>query len=298
MLGFVVRDCDAGPARVANHGRSRVRGMRAPGSAGQTACKADATRAARTRTIRGWQRLAIMLCFMAATCLPTYADTTADTTPLHTVTLTAIRDATLIEDPAGALANGMGPALFAGRNAAGANSIRRGLVYFPVAEQLPPMARIERVFLTLHLTPSNEVPVQVAVHRVLDEWGEGNSFSAGGGGAPAQPGDSTWLHTFYDYQLWIIAGGQFVANASSTTLVAETDFYTWQSTPQLVADVRLWLRAPARNFGWIIIGDETAAQTAKRFDSRESATAAFRPMLTVEYRLPGPAPDVPGPGAQ
>ena len=296
MPGFVVSG--AGPARVAQSRASCVGRIPSRGSACPTAFRADGRGGSGTRTTLACYRMAVVLWFTAVVCLPTYADTTADATPLHTVTLTATRDATLIEDPAGALANGMGPALFAGRNAAAANSIRRGLVYFPVAGNMPPKARIERVFLTLHLTPSNEAPVQVAVHRLLDAWSEGDSFSAGGGGAPAQLGDSTWLHTFYDHRFWILAGGQFVADASSTTVVADTDFYTWQSTPQLVADVRLWLRAPARNFGWVIIGDETAPQTAKRFDSRESATAAFRPMLTVEYRLPGRFPDAPNPGTR
>ncbi len=205
------------------------------------------------------------------------------------VTINASRDATLIEDPAGSLANGAGPALFAGRTGQATNGIRRALVHFELADELPRNAVIDRVFLTLHLTPSNEVPASVAVHRVLDDWSEGAAFSSGGGGAPAEAGDSTWLHTVYAHGFWVIAGGQFVAAASADTLVADVDFYTWQSTPQLVADVRLWLKAPERNFGWMIVGDEITPQSVKRFDSRESTTPEFRPALTVEYRLPGPS---------
>ena len=51
----------------------------------------------------------------------------------ETVRIGAVRDATLIEDPDGALANGSGPFLFAGRTGQRQNSIRRGLLYFDVA---------------------------------------------------------------------------------------------------------------------------------------------------------------------
>src|SRR5262249_14709352 len=39
-------------------------------------------------------------------------------------------------------------------------------------------------------------------------------------------------------------------------------------------------------FGWIVTGDETAIRTAKQFDSRENATAANRPVLTVDFTAP------------
>ena len=52
----------------------------------------------------------------------------------------------------------------------------------------------------------------------------------------------------------------------------------------MVADVQAWLDNPASNFGWLVLGDETAIATAKRFDTRESASP---PMLTIEF-IPGP----------
>ena len=52
----------------------------------------------------------------------------------------------------------------------------------------------------------------------------------------------------------------------------------------MVADVQSWLDNPASNFGWLVLGDETASATAKRFDTRESASP---PMLTIQY-IPGP----------
>ena len=48
----------------------------------------------------------------------------------------------------------------------------------------------------------------------------------------------------------------------------------------MVADVQSWLNNPASNFGWLVLGDETAIATAKRFDTRESASP---PMLTIEF---------------
>jgi hypothetical protein len=60
------------------------------------------------------------------------------------------------------------------------------------------------------------------------------------------------------------------------------------STNHLVQDVRLWWSAPERNFGWILIGDETTPQTAKSFASRESPEPALRPVLEVTYRYSGP----------
>lgn len=51
----------------------------------------------------------------------------------------------------------------------------------------------------------------------------------------------------------------------------------------MVSDVQDWLDNPANNFGWLIKGQESVGQTAKRFDSRENPTAANRPLLTIYY---------------
>ncbi len=205
-----------------------------------------------------------------------------------TLTIPASRDATLIENALGERANGAGPALFAGRTGQSTDGIRRALVYFDVAAALPPRAIILRVFPSLDLSPSNAAAVEVALHAVLEDWDEGRSFSAGGGGAPAEAGDVTWIHSSYPDRFWTLQGGHFVSSASATATVEGTGFYTWQSTPQLVADVTRWLHAPQRNHGWMLVGDELLPQSVKRFDSREAGNAALRPALTIEYRLPGP----------
>jgi hypothetical protein len=184
----------------------------------------------------------------------------------------------------GALGNGSGPALFAGRTNQATDSIRRALLRFDVAGALPAHAIIEWVSLNLYLNPSNSTPRTVRLHRVLAAWGEGASYSSGGGGAPALPGDVTWLYRSWDTNTWVRAGGMFVARVSAAREVASSGFYTWTSTDQLAADVSLWAAAPDRNFGWILIGDETTSQSVKSFASREEPDPELRPILEITFR--------------
>ena len=59
----------------------------------------------------------------------------------------------------------------------------------------------------------------------------------------------------------------------------------------MVADVQEWLDNPADNHGWILKNvDETSMSTFRVFYSRQTATAAWRPQLTIEYQMvPEPA---------
>jgi hypothetical protein len=204
------------------------------------------------------------------------------------VHIPADRDATLIEDADGAYANGAGPAFFAGRNNQGQYALRRAVIHFDVAGHLPERALIDRAFVSLYQTSSsNTTSHSVSLHRVLENWSEGPAFSSGGSGAPAGPGDVTWLHTSYDLEYWVQAGGQFVAHASGSEIVGGAGFYTWQDSLNLVNDVRLWLHAPQQNFGWLVMGDEDTPQSSKRFASREGPAVDQQPLLTIEYHLPG-----------
>src|SRR5262245_46388726 len=63
------------------------------------------------------------------------------------IAVTAVQDATLIEDPSGRLASGSGPAIFAGRIATTSQSLRRALVRFDVAAVVPPDSTISEVRL-------------------------------------------------------------------------------------------------------------------------------------------------------
>jgi hypothetical protein len=207
----------------------------------------------------------------------------AQPTSAHPVVVPASRDATLIESPDGALANGAGPVFFAGRTGQTTGSRRRALLAFDVAGALPQGASVMSAALYLDLTPSNPIPAEIGLHRALAAWGEGPSVAGGGGGAPATPGDATWIHTVYDTDFWAAAGGDFVPDASAVAEVADAGTYRWGSTPGLVADVQSWLDAPSANQGWILVGGESEPSTAKRFESRESPNDLVRPRLVVDY---------------
>jgi len=205
----------------------------------------------------------------------------------ETVFIEAGRDNTLIEDPAGAFSNGAGPGFFVGRNNQPEGlSIRRGVIFFELAGVIPGNAVIQSVSLRLYQDANNADQRLVSLHRLLDDWGEGTSFSSGGGGAAATAGDATWLYSFYPQIFWSHEGGNFTGQSSGRQFVGGPGFYTWESTDALMKDVGFWLRKPNKNFGWIIVGDEDAPQTVKRFASRENLTLEFRPRLEVTYMLP------------
>jgi len=146
---------------------------------------------------------------------------------------------------------------------------------------------VESVRMTLYMSPSNSAPSQIGLHRLLAGWGEGASYASGGGGDFSVPGDATWIHTFYDDGFWVKPGGHFVARASVSREVAGSAFYAFEATRKMVADVHLWLAAPHRNFGWILLGDEATPQNVKSFASREESDPSLRPVLEVIYSLPG-----------
>lgn len=211
--------------------------------------------------------------------------------PVDSITLTPVADNTLYEDPAGAFSNGRGSAMFAGRNSASVNSIRRALLRFDVAAALPAGATVESATLRLSNDAANSVPAMITLHRVTQGWGEGASLATGGqgSGAAAAPGDATWLHRFHPSLNWSAPGGDFAASPSASAMVFGAGFYTWPSGASLVADVQSFLDDPAGNFGWLLRGDETVSSSARRFATREAADTPLRPALTIEF-TPVPEP--------
>jgi len=198
--------------------------------------------------------------------------------------LTPIADNTLYEDVTGALSNGAGTGMFAGKNASGL--IRRAVVAFDVAGAVPAGATINSVTLTMNMSQTPAGNQNVALHRLLADWGEGTSVAggAGGGGAPSTSGDATWIHTFFNTSFWSAVGGDYAASPSaSTTVGSAIGNYVWTSTPAMVADVQAWLDSPSSDFGWAVVGNEAVVQTLKRFDTREISTPALRPTLTINY---------------
>ena len=198
------------------------------------------------------------------------------------------KDNTLFESVTGTLSNGIGPNLFTGFSGGfGPEQKKRALVWFDVDANVPPGSTITSVTLKLHLLQTVDSSSRIVeLRRVLQDWGEGSSNSgpSGGGGAPATTGDATWLHNFFNTDFWVNPGGDFSATVSASQSVGTiaVDFI-WGSTTQMVADTQSWLDDPNNNFGWLLLNNEIIVQTARKFGSRENATVANRPLLTVEY---------------
>jgi len=208
------------------------------------------------------------------------------------VILTPTKDNTLFEIIDGSLSNGAGAFIFAG--ATNTSLRRRAVLAFDVVGNVPSGATINSATLTLNLslTPPASSPQTHALHRLLADWGEGTSDAGvpGGEGAPSTANDATWIHRFFSSALWASAGGDFEAAPSASTTVNGVGSYNWTSA-QLAADAQGWLDIPSTNKGWIVLGDESAAGEARRYDSREHATEANRPQLTIDF-TPVPIPAV------
>lgn len=202
------------------------------------------------------------------------------------INISPSKDNTLYEyNPAvGDVSNALGFHFFTGETAMG--ELRRGVLAFDIAGSIPPGSTITAVTLSMNVS---RVPLETAytveLHKLLADWGEGTSQATGeeGTGAPATPNDATWRHRFFDTVFWTNQGGDFSATVSASQSVGPVGQYTWSSA-QMVADVQSWLDNPASNFGWLVLGDESTIATAKRLDTRESASP---PVLTIQF-IPGP----------
>lgn len=218
-------------------------------------------------------RLLVLTCVIALTG--------AAAASASVLALTPTRDNTLFQDAGGDLSSGAGPALFAGNN--GLGLARRALLFFDVASQVPSGARIDSVVLTLQVSNApNDILRQITLHRVLADWGEGASMATGGAGAVATDGDATWVHAFYPTWRWSTAGGEFDPRISASLVVAGVGTYAW-SGARLTMDVQSWLAQPGTNHGWLVLGEETGLNTARRFESREATRPTSRPTLTIYY---------------
>ena len=203
-----------------------------------------------------------------------------------TIVLGAAQDNTIYQDSTGN-SNGSGDFFFTGQN--GGASPRRGLIQFDLST-LPAGAVVTGVTLDLVASQvSSTTAYDISFHRLLAAWGESTSDANGGegGGAAAAPGDATWNESFFGSQNWANPGGDFVTGASATTSVSTTGAYSWTG-PGLVDDVQSWIDGTNSNFGWIGIGNEIDASSAKRFNSRNNASN--NPTLTIEFDvIPEPA---------
>lgn len=211
----------------------------------------------------------------------------AATIEAEVVTLSPVADTTLFQT---APTNNLGAVTTLIAGATANRSTNRALIKFDLAANVPSDAIIRSVTLTLVVVTANPfgaVDSTFDLHRVLQDWGEGNKSPQQG--APATADEATWLARFHPVTLWATPGGaagtDYTATVSAAKFISGTNRYTFDSTPGMIADVQLWLTNLVRNFGWILISQaEGTPQTSRRFGSRENSTNA--PALVVEYTVP------------
>ena len=220
-----------------------------------------------------------------ATTAPAVAVAPTQTVPdgLQTVTVTASKDNTLYETTSGDLSNGKGMSLFVGKT--GRGEARRALIQFDLVESIPAGATIVTATIELLLDRTSSGESNGSVHRVTADWGEGESDAEAeeGGGASAASGDATWIHRFFDAETWGSQGGDFIADPSAEAVLGGFGAVSFGTTEGLVADIQSWVDDPSSNFGWIIIGDESHGQTAKRFVSAQGEDPGQRPRLVIGF---------------
>ncbi len=218
------------------------------------------------------------------TCLPLALLATL-ISPAAAVTVVApvTQDATLFEDALGALSGGAGGQLMVGRVGTNDSTPRRRTVIQFDVSSIPAGSVITGATLTLNVFKIRQTTAtSVEAHRVAASWSAGTvNPGTGGQGSAAAPGDATWLHRSSP-ATWTSAGGDFLGTTSGSQSVGDLGLYSWSGVG-MVADVQAWIDNPAQNFGWILIGDESAAFTVKEFNSADSASN--RPILTITYAV-------------
>jgi hypothetical protein len=197
-----------------------------------------------------------------------------------TVNLTPIKDNTIFQSAANN-SNGAGVYLFSGLTCN--NTPRRALMKFDLSS-IPSDATILSVSFSINSNRAgfSASPTDVyALHRMTSDWGEGNSHNSLGLGAAAVAPDATWDNAMFPSTAWTNSGGDFIGTPSSSAPFAPIGDSTIPSSGDLVADVQNWVDGVNTNYGWILLGSEGDACTARRFGSRENT--GNEPTLTIVY---------------
>ena len=133
-----------------------------------------------------------------------------------TIVLGPSKDNTLYESTSATsqLSNGAGPTFFVGETGGrGGDALRRGVIAFDIASNIPAGSTINSVTLSLHVVRDSVAATaneSVELHRLSADWGEGTSNAGadrGGVGAPATTNDATWLYRFFNTTTWANPGG-------------------------------------------------------------------------------------------
>ncbi len=184
---------------------------------------------------------------------------------------------------------GAGSGIIAGRTDA-SNAVRRALISFGVPAAIPAGSTVTQASVILTTDRSRAANAETFnLYYLLADWGEGasNCDANAGQGALAVPPDATWINriTGAPHVPWTVPGAATDAAAlpSASALVGTANGpYTFTGT-RLTADVQGWIGSPSSNFGWLLLGNEAANQTAYRFSSREGADP---PLLDVSFTAP------------
>ena len=218
-----------------------------------------------------------------ATALPTPTPTAlpAPTPALSNSIKTELKPSkdTTIYSESSKVSNGGGQFIFAGNN--NQSDSRRALIMFDIPSSINSKSQVVNVELSLEMDRAREGAFQVALYKLTNEWSEGSSQGGQGEGAGGtiQGLDATWKNRIHPGHAWIKRGGDFEIEPSAVSMVKGPGSYTW-SGPRLNEDVQNWINGTHRNYGWILIGDESESITAKRFSSRTGPSA---PVLEIEY---------------
>lgn len=211
----------------------------------------------------------------------------------ETAYIDATQDNTLYESPGGLYSNGMGAFVVVGQTVDLLK--RRALIAFKDLSAIPTDSTVMSVKLHVYLSTEISEATPVDLNRLTSDWGEGDSVEEPGetDGANAQPGDATWVNTFFDFRKWNTVGGDFVSTPSDSQVIDHVGWYTFGSTGTMNTDVQSWVENPDSNFGWIMIGDESVA-SERQFFSRNFGNPDLRPVLEVQYSKTGSLYDFSG----
>ena len=214
------------------------------------------------------------------------------TTLAETVILNASADATLFEVSPN---NSAGGDVFFNAGTTQNRTRNRALLQFDISSAIPAGSQITGVGLQVEVTrqPSDGFEASLfGLHRVLRSWGEGTTIvddNAGGLGAPAMPGDATWLHRFAFSDAWAAPGGaagiDYKTEFSGSLFIFGVDLYQFEGTADMITDIQYWLDNPTNNFGWMLMTQsEELPFTGRRFASREDPNGGG-PRLIVDYTV-------------
>jgi len=226
--------------------------------------------------------------------------------PYQTVVI-ASRDNTLYwsDDPHDQLSNGAGGSFIVGRTgqqipcppADPYCTVRRGVIFFNLSRVLDPVMSlgeddkpIKSVALEMTVRKTGPNDAEIEMYALTQNFGEGSSDASGapGQGAEAQPGDATWLFSFYPNTSWTTPGGDYADVSIAVQNVSRQITYQWAS-PLLSKQLVNLYRQSERNFGWLLkVKDESERGTAKEFYGHQCSAGALRPKIIVTYVGPPP----------